>query len=44
MVAGCSVWAELVGVYGGYAQGEQRLSGVDRGVRGFCSFSAGDVT
>ena len=44
MVAGSSVWAELVGVYGGYAQGEQRLSGVDRGVRGFRSFSAWGVT
>ena len=43
MVAGCWVWAELVGVYGGYAEGQQLLSGVDRGVRGFHSFSAGDV-
>ena len=43
MAAGCTVWVELVGVYGGYAQREQRLSGVDRGVRGFHSFSAGDV-
>ena len=35
MVAGCPAWVELVGAYGGYAQGEQRLSGVDCGVRGF---------
>ena len=44
MAAGCSVGTELVRVYGGYAQRAQRLSGVDRGVRGFRSFSAGDVT
>ena len=31
-------------VYGGYRQSEQRLSGVNRRVRGLRSFSAGDVT
>ena len=44
MVAGCSVWVVLVGVHGGYAKSEQWLSGVDRGVRGLRSLSAGDVT